>query len=109
MALMLNAVNAGRCQLSQVVSWMCEAPAQVWNIRNKGRIQQGYDADVVLIDMNLEQQILNENKITKCGWSPWHGVTLKGWPVRTFVNGETVFHNGQLVDSVRGKEAVYDR
>ncbi len=48
LALMLNEVNRGRCTLEQVVHWMCDAPARVWDIVGKGRIAEGYDADLVL-------------------------------------------------------------
>ncbi|MEZ6129259.1 MAG: dihydroorotase [Planctomycetaceae bacterium] len=109
LALMLNQVNAGRCTLSQVVSWMCEAPARVWNIARKGRIQVGYDADLVLVDLKRQQQIRNEDQVTRSGWSPWHGTTLTGWPVRTIVGGRTVFDNGDFDESVRGTEALYER
>ena len=86
---------------------MCEAPAKVWSINKKCRITTGYDADLVLIDMNREQQVLNEDQVTKSGWTPWHGVTLKGWPVRTLVGGRTVYNNGTFNESVRGTEATY--
>jgi len=109
LALMLNAVNQGRCSLDQVVSWMCAAPANVWNIENKGQIRVGYDADLVLVDMQRSQTIRNEEQVTKSRWSPWHGETLQGWPVRTLVHGQTVFHDGQFNEDVRGKEATYDR
>ena len=109
LALMLNEVHHGRCLLSQVVAWMCEGPARVWNLKNKGAIREGYDADVVLVDLQKSQTILNENQLTKCQWSPWHGSTLNGWPVRTWVMGQTVFANGKVDDSVRGKEILYDR
>ena len=91
LALMLDQVNQGRCSIEQVVAWMCEAPARVWNIKNKGKIEVGYDADLALVDMNLERTIRNEDQQTKCGWSPWAGETLKGWPVKTWVMGEEVF------------------
>lgn len=107
MALMLNQVNQGRCSLQQVVSWMCEAPAKVWSIRNKGQIATGYDADLVLVDMNRQQEIRNEDQVTKSGWTPWHGVTLQGWPVRTMVAGKTVYNDGVFDESVRGTEATY--
>ena len=107
MALMLNSVNQGRCTLQQVVSWMCEAPAKIWNIVNKGRIQVGYDADLVLVDMNRTIEVRNEDQVTKSGWTPWHGETLKGWPVRTIVGGRTVFNDGQFDESVRGSEAKF--
>jgi len=91
LALMLDQVNRGRCSIEQVVAWMCEAPTRVWNIQNKGKIEVGYDADLTLVDMNLERTIRNEDQQTKCGWSPWAGETLKGWAVRTWVMGEEVF------------------
>ena len=109
LALMLNAVNQGRCSLPQVVSWMCEAPARVWNISNKGRIEVGFDADLVLVDLQRQQQVRNEDQVTKCGWSPWHGETLTGWPVRTIVGGQTVFNDGIFHDDVRGTEVRYER
>lgn len=109
LALMLNSVHNKQCSLQQVVSWMCEAPARVWNLARKGQIREGFDADVVLVDLNLQQTILNENQLTKSGWSPWHGTTLTGWPVRTWVLGKTVFRDGQVADDVRGEEVQFDR
>lgn len=108
LALMLDRVNQGLCSMEQVVSWMCDAPARVWDIVDKGRIALGYDADLVLVDLNREDTILNQNQLTKSGWSPWHGTSLKGWPVRTWVMGQTVFQDGEVEKSVRGSEAKYD-
>ena len=88
---------------------MCEAPARVWNIHNKGAIRVGYDADLVLVDLNKTQTILNENQVTKSRWSPWHGTTLTGWPVRTWVMGQSLFADGKLNESVRGSEIQYSR
>ena len=109
LALMLNQVAMGLCSLSQVVHWMSVAPARIWNLKRKGEIRTGYDADVVLVDLNTVQTIRNEEQLTKCQWSPWHGVSLKGWPVRTWVMGQTVFASGHVVDSVRGSEIEFDR
>jgi dihydroorotase len=108
LALMLNEVNQGRCTLQQVVHWMCEAPARVWDIVNKGRIAVGYDADLVLVDLSRDQEVRNENQVTKTGWSPWHGVRLTGWPVRTWVMGREVFREGQFLTSEPGCEATFD-
>jgi len=108
MALMLNEVNRGRCTLEQVVSWMCDAPARVWDIIDKGRIQRGYHADLVLVDMNKEKTIADDQQLTRSRWSPWHGETLTGWPVRTFVMGREVFRDGQVLEDARGEEATYD-
>ena len=60
-------------------------------MKNKGRIEVGYDADLTLVDMDLTQTVLNENQETKCGWTPWHGDDLTGWPIATWVMGKQVF------------------
>lgn len=108
LALMLNEANAGRCTLGQIARWMSDAPARVWDLACKGRIAVGYDADLVLVDMQKTQTVRNEDQLTKCGWSPWHGSQLTGWPVRTWVCGRQVFCDGEVDDAVRGDEAQYD-
>lgn len=108
LALMLDAAHRGLCTLEQVVRWMCDAPARVWDIVGKGRIAEGYDADLVLVDLQQRATIRNVEQVTKCGWSPWDGVTLTGWPVRTWVMGRTVYAAGKLDDTVRGQEARFD-
>jgi len=108
LALMLNQVNQGNCTIGQVVGWMCDAPARVWDIVNKGRIEEGWDADLVLVDLEKRQTIRNDEQLTKSGWSPWDGVTLTGWPVRTWVMGRTVFSDGKVDTAARGTEARFD-
>ena len=108
LALMLNEVQRGRCTLDEVVHWMCDAPARVWDVVGKGRIEVGYDADLVLVDLNKTDTVLNERQETKSKWSPWHGEQLTGWPVRTWVMGREVFRDGQIDEAVRGEEAKFD-
>lgn len=108
LALMLDAAHRGLCTLEQVVAWMCDAPARVWDIVNKGRIAEGYDADLVLVDLNRKATIRDAEQVTKCGWSPWDGVTLTGWPIKTWVGGHLVYSEGQLDETHRGQEAQYD-
>lgn len=108
LALMLNQVNQGLCSLNQVASWMADAPARVWDLVGKGRIEVGYDADLVLVDMQLSKTIRNEEQFAKAKWSPWAGQTLQGWPVRTFVQGKTVFENGRVAANIRGTAVICD-
>ena len=108
LALMLNAVHEELCTLEQVVQWMCAAPAKVWDIVNKGSIVEGYDADLVLVDLQQEHTIRNDEQLTKSGWSPWAGETLTGLPVRTWVMGQTVFADGRVNTGLRGQEARYN-
>jgi len=109
LALMLDAVHRGLCTLEQVVSWMCAAPARIWNMQRKGELREGYDADLVLIDLNRPQTIRDADQLTKSRWSPWDGTTLQGGPVRTWVRGQTVFANGRVNAAVRGAEVEYER
>jgi dihydroorotase len=108
LALMLNQVNHGRCTLEEVVHWMCDAPARVWDIMHKGRIAEGYDADLVLVDLQKIAMVRNEDQLTKSGWSAWDGVELTGWPVNTWVLGREAFRNGKVIEGSWGQEARFD-
>lgn len=108
LALMLDQHRRGRCTLQQIVHWMCEAPARVWDLVDKGHIEVGCDADLVLVDLDLTRPILDEQQETKCRWSPWHGTSLTGWPVRTWVMGHQVFYAGQFDESRKGSEIIFD-
>ena len=108
LAIILNEVHHGRLSLTRVVELMCDAPARVWDIVGKGRITEGYDADLVLVDLDRALTVRNEEQITKCAWSAWDGTELVGWPVRTWVMGHQVFHDGQFDVSQFGHEATFD-
>ncbi len=108
LALMLNEVHQGRLALTRVVEAMCDAPARVWDILSKGRIAEGYDADLVLVDLELTRQVRNEDQLSKCGWSPWHGTELTGWPVRTWVLGHEVCRDGRINADRPGRPAQFD-
>ncbi|WP_146444404.1 dihydroorotase [Botrimarina colliarenosi] len=108
LALMLTEAQAGRCTLRQIIHWMCDAPARTWDLVGKGRIEVGYDADLVLVDLEARHTVRSVSQVTKCGWSPWDGVELIGRPIRTLVGGRTVYHEGRFDEAVRGAEAQYD-
>ena len=59
-------------------------------LKNKGFIKEGYDADLTIVDMNKEVTITNEMIASKCGWTPFHNFKVKGFPVGTIVNGNLV-------------------
>ena len=107
LALILNQVHLGRCNLEHVVRWMCSTPADVWHLPNKGRIAPGADADLVLVDLAKAATIRDEEQLTKCGWSAWHGQTLTGWPVRTWVMGREVFRDGEVAAEPAGQEVLF--
>ena len=109
LALMLDAAHRGFCTIEQIAEWMCAAPARIWHVQEKGEIREGYDADLVLVDLNMTQTIRNEQQLTKSGWSPWHGIELTGCPVRTWVLGKTVYAEGNVDASARGGAALFMR
>lgn len=105
--LMLNEAHRGRVTLQELVRWMCANPARIWGMKNKGQLIEGYDADLVLVDLEATRVIRHEDQLSKCGWTPWHGRSVTGWPTHTFVMGQLVMENGQVDDSVRGREIEY--
>lgn len=104
--LMLNAVNEGMLSLKDLVAMMCENITKIYPVQNKGYIREGYDADLTVVDLDIEKTVKNENLYTKCGWSPFEGRKLKGWPVMTFVRGRLGMKDGEIVKSenLHGKE-----
>jgi dihydroorotase len=109
LALFLNQVSLGLCTLNQVASWMSDAPARIWGIVGKGRIETGYDADLVLVNLEEKRTILDENQHTKSRWSPWHGETLTGWPIATFLKGQQVWSQSTGFSQDRfGEKLLFD-
>ncbi len=106
--LMLDQVNRGRCTLTDIARWMSDAPARTWDLVGKGRIEAGYDADLVLVDMTTKRTVRDERQRTKSKWSPWHGSRLQGWPIRTWVRGRTVFASGWVETEPVGSELRFD-
>jgi dihydroorotase len=106
--LMLTQAKAGRCTVAQVSRWMSGAVAEAYGIPKKGSIQPGYDADLVLVDLENYRSVERSELQTKCGWSPFEGWSLTGNPVVTIVLGKVVYDRGQLNTNVRGEALVFD-
>lgn len=105
--LLLNSVNEKKLTLNKLVQLCCENPVKIFKIKNKGFIKEGFDADLAIIDMDLEKEVKNDELFTKCKWSPFNGWKLKGWPIMTIVNGNIVLHNGKI-NNIRAKEVLYN-
>lgn len=104
--LLLDAFNNNKIDLKTIIKLCCENPAKIFKIKNKGMIKEGFDADIVIVDLDRKQAVRNEDLLTKCKWSPFEGKILKGWPITTIVNGNVVYDNGEIFD-VKGKEVRY--
>lgn len=105
--LMLTTAMAGKCTVAQVVQWMSKAVAVAYGIPNKGEISPGYDADLVLVDLKNYREVKREEVLSKCGWSPFEGWNLTGWPVTTIVGGEVVYDHGRVNTQIRGQALTF--
>lgn len=106
LSLLLDAASKGKIPLEQVVEVSSAAPARLFGLGQKGRIESGADADLVLVDLEREHTITEDEVLSKCGWTPYEGVTVKGWPVRTLLRGRTIFDEATgVTDQATGKQA----
>lgn len=106
--LMLTQAVEGRCTVAQVANWMSAAVAKAYKIPNKGAIAPGFDADLVLVNLDKYRPVVGAEMASKCGWSSFEGWNLTGWPVVTVVGGKVVFENGKLDTNVRGEALRFD-
>jgi dihydroorotase len=100
--LMLTHMKAGKCTLAEIQTWMSDGPARIYGIPNKGRIEEGFDADLVLVDLDHSHEVRDEEVFSRAGWSPYSGLQLSGWPLYTMVGGRVVFDNGRIRPGVFG-------
>jgi dihydroorotase len=100
---MLDHVHAGRLSLERFVDMTSHGPNRLFGIANKGRIAAGYDADFTIVDLKRTETITNDWTASKAGWTPYHGVSVTGWPVGTILRGKTVMWQGELVTPATGQ------
>ncbi len=107
--LMLHYVKEGKITIEKVVEKMSHAVAKCFQIKERGFIQEGYYADLVLVDMDKPYIINKENIQYKCGWSPLENFTSPATVEKTFVNGNLVYGNGVFYESDKGMRLKFDR
>ena len=109
LALMINAHNEGKISLEMIQKLMCENPAKIMKIEKRGKLQEGYFADVIVVDTKKEWIVGIDDTIeSKCGWTPYENWRLKGKNIMTIVNGEIVYENGKINENVKsGKEVKF--
>ena len=100
---MLNHVNEGRLSLNRLVDLMCAGPARVYGVVGKGRLAVSYDADFTLVDMQHKRRIEESWIVSPCGWTPFAGMDITGWPVATIVRGTVVMRDDTVVGEPTGK------
>ena len=106
--IMLDHVNAGRLTLERFVGMTSAGPKRLFGIARKGRIAVGYDADFTVVDLQRRETIRNDWIASRCGWTPYDGVTVTGWPIGTIVRGELVMWDGELTAPSRGEVVRFE-
>ena len=105
--IMLDHVNAGRLTLERFVDLTSHGPQRIFGLRDKGRTAVGNDADFTIVDMKRRETITDDKIASKCGWTPFHGQTVTGWPVMTVIRGRRVMVDGEILGEAQGDAARF--
>lgn len=98
MVSVLELVRQGKMSLTKAVEKMCHAPAELFQIPNRGYIKKGFQADLVLVNLNNPWTVSKSNILYKCGWSPFEGQEFAAQIKSTYINGVKVYEDGQIIE-----------
>ena len=101
--LMLSLAKQGVLSVEQVVEKMCHNPARLYRMEKRGFIRKGYKADLVVVHRSIPTNVTASDVLSKCGWSPYEGMTLPVSVAYTFVNGRPVYANGNIDETTKGE------
>lgn len=108
--MMLEFHKQGKISLEKIVEKMCHAPAECFDVAERGYLREGYFADIVLFDNNRKYTVDEKQNIYyKCGWSPLNGQTFGATVLKTFVNGHLAYNEGAFNESIKGERLTFDR
>lgn len=99
----------GKLTLERIVESVTHAPAQLFQVAERGYLREGYKADLVLVDPNTPHTVRREEVLSRCGWSPFEGHTFRSSIASTWVNGRRVWDGRRIDDSVRGERLAFAR
>lgn len=106
---MIDLYKQGKISLETMVQRMSHNVADLFEIKDRGYIREGYFADLVLVDLNSSTKVEKSNLLYKCGWSPFEGHVFSSRILKTFVNGHLVYDNGKFDEATKGKRLTFNR
>jgi len=106
---MLEFYHQGKVSLEWIVTKMCHAPADCFQLKDRGFIREGFYADLVVVDPNKPWTVTKQNILYQCAWSPFEGTVFKSSVRKTFVNGNLVYNQGVFDETTRGMRLEFDR
>jgi dihydroorotase len=95
--IMLTHVARGRLTLERLVDLTSHGPQRIFGLADKGRIAEGYDADLTIVDLKARRTLRHEDMATRSGWTPFDGLEAEGWPVATIIRGVAVMREDEIV------------
>lgn len=106
--LMLHHMSEGKLSLEKLVSLTSLNVKKLFRLKDKGEVMEGGHADLTFVDLKAEKVIDEAWLASRCGWSPFTGMTIKGWPVGTMVRGQRVMWEGELQTPATGQPIVFE-
>lgn len=106
---MFEAHHQGKISVEKIVEKMAHNPAKIFKIEKRGFIKVGFYADLVIINPAKPWNVMKENILYKCGWSPFEGTNFKSRISHTFVNGQLVYENAKVKEVKAGKRLLFNR
>jgi dihydroorotase len=101
--IMLTHVAEGRLTLERFVDLTSHGPNRIFGLCEKGRLAEGFDADITVVDLKARRTIRSEDMATRSGWTPFDGFEAKGWPVATIIRGRVVMRDDEVVAPAMGE------
>lgn len=105
--LMLDHVAAGRLTLERFVELTSTTAARIWGLKGKGALDVGRDADLTIVDLKARRTIANAWIASRCGWTPFDGMTVTGWPKATVIRGAVVMQDDEVRGTPRGAPLTF--
>lgn len=106
---MLEFYHQGKISLEHIVKMTSHNVADLFAVKDRGYIREGYIADLVLVDLNSPWEVKKSNLLYKCGWSPFEGQKFQSAVSHTFVNGRVAYENGQIIEGGLGQRLAFVR
>ena len=106
---MFELVHEGIITVEQLVRKMCHNPADLYQLKGRGYLRPGYQADLVLVDPTAAWTLTPDRIVSKCGWSPLEGHRFTAQVDKTFVNGQLVYAHGKVDPDCHGQALVFER
>lgn len=100
---MLEFYQQGKISAERIVEKMCHAPADCFRVDRRGYLDEGYWADIVLVDPDRKWTVSKDNIYFKCGWSPFEGHSFKGQVTATIVSGHLAYQHGRFNEHKKGE------